>query len=137
MLRWGLFVLLVASLFIAGLEVELWLSPLLKFVNANSELIQGLQSAVQLVLWLGAATIAFVTWLRHKKKSAIEIADAAILQNKKKAEDHAILNEGDDSINVVGHRNVIKKTVIEKHLRKDEPKTDPLVLRQCYLNRLF
>jgi len=137
MLRWGLFALLVAALFIAGLKVELWLSPLLKFVNANSELIQGLQSAVQLILWLGAATIASVTWLRHKKKSAIVSADAASLQNKKKAEDHAILNEGDDNINIIGNRNVIKKTYIEQPPTKNQSTTDPLVLRECYLNRLF
>lgn len=69
MKRWRILILLPLILLLAGLALTVrgWLPPLLTFVGANSELIQGLQAAIQIVLWLGAAAIALVGYLRGRQ----------------------------------------------------------------------
>lgn len=54
-----------------------WLKPLLQFVGANSELIQGLQAGIQIVFWVGAAVAAGVVWWRRAHGPAEEKGEPA------------------------------------------------------------
>lgn len=69
MKRWLLLILLLILLAALALTVRTWLPPLLAFVGANSELIQGLQAAVQIVLWLGVAGVALFSYLTGRRKA--------------------------------------------------------------------
>ena len=68
MKRWIAIVALVILLVVLALTVRAWLPPLLAFVGTNTDLIQGLADATQIVLWLGAATVALISFLRSKPK---------------------------------------------------------------------
>ena len=70
MKRWLLLIPLLLLLAALALTVRGWLPPLLTFVGANSELIQGLQAAVQIVLWLGVAGVALFSYLTGRRKSS-------------------------------------------------------------------
>jgi formylglycine-generating enzyme required for sulfatase activity len=63
MLRWLVVGLLIATLILLAFTTGWWLTPLLAFVGANTDLIQGLTDLVQLLLWLGAAAVAVMGWL--------------------------------------------------------------------------
>ncbi len=70
MKRWLLLIPLLLLLAVLALTVRAWLPPLLTFVGANSELIQGLQAAAQIVLWLGVAGVALFSYLTGRRKAA-------------------------------------------------------------------
>ena len=67
MKKWLITGLVVLALVAAGVSVHWWLR-LLPFFRTNSDLIQGLSGAIQIVLWLGAG-LAFVfgPWRSRKK----------------------------------------------------------------------
>ncbi|HTG36670.1 MAG TPA: SUMF1/EgtB/PvdO family nonheme iron enzyme [Thermoanaerobaculia bacterium] len=65
--RWLLPGVLMLALILLGLSAPWWWPRLLELTGTESARIQGLASLVQLVLWLGAATVAAVRfWLPHK-----------------------------------------------------------------------
>jgi len=66
MKRWFI---LIPLILLAGLALtaSVWLPPLLTFVGANTDLIQGVQAAIQLVLWLGVAVVAILGYVRGRK----------------------------------------------------------------------
>ena len=66
MKRWVLIGVIVV-LVLLGFAVPLWLPAVLDFVGANSDLIQGIEAAVQLLLWVGAAAIAGIGYLRGRQ----------------------------------------------------------------------
>jgi hypothetical protein len=78
MKRWITVVLLILVLVGLGLSTRIWLPPILAFVGANSDLIQGVQAAVQIILWVGAAVIGVSAYLRHRQ-SRDRAADATSL----------------------------------------------------------
>ena len=57
MKRWLVPAIIVLLLVGLALSAPAWLPWLLGFVGANTELIQGLQTLVQLVLWVGEARL--------------------------------------------------------------------------------
>jgi formylglycine-generating enzyme required for sulfatase activity len=67
MKRWLVLIVVVLVLITLAVTVRWWLPPLLAFVGANSELIQGLQAAAQLVLWGGAAVIAVIGYVHGRR----------------------------------------------------------------------
>jgi formylglycine-generating enzyme required for sulfatase activity/energy-coupling factor transporter ATP-binding protein EcfA2 len=67
MRRWPILIPLILLLAGLALTASVWLPPLLTFVGANSDLIQGVQAALQLVLWLGVAAVALLGYLRGRK----------------------------------------------------------------------
>ena len=67
MKRWLVLIVVVLVLITLAVTVRWWLPPLLAFVGANSELIQGLQAAAQLVLWAAAAVIAVIGYVRGRR----------------------------------------------------------------------
>ena len=79
MKRWLLLIPLILLLAVLALTVRAWLPPLLTFVGANSELIQGLQAAAQIVLWLGTAGVLLFTALtgRRQRSRLPEVAPQA------------------------------------------------------------
>jgi hypothetical protein len=66
MKRWLVPVIVVLILVGLALSASAWLPWLLGFAGANSELIQGLQALVQLVLWVGAAAAAVIGYRRGR-----------------------------------------------------------------------
>jgi hypothetical protein len=70
MKRWILLISLVVLLAALAVTVRVWLSPLLAFVGANTDLIQGLQAGAQIVLWLGVGAVAIFGYLRGRQKPA-------------------------------------------------------------------
>ncbi|MFQ5859272.1 MAG: NACHT domain-containing protein, partial [Anaerolineae bacterium] len=58
--RWIVTALVVVGLVILGASSQRWMPPLLTFVGANSETIQGLADLVQLILWAGAGVLVLI-----------------------------------------------------------------------------
>ena len=77
MKRWIPLVALVLLLIALALSASRWLPPLLAFVGANTDLIQGLQAGTQIVLWLGAAGVALFIYLRGRRKPAAQEQEGA------------------------------------------------------------
>jgi formylglycine-generating enzyme required for sulfatase activity len=67
MKRWFFLIPLIILLAVLALTVRAWLVLLLAFVGANSELIQGVQAGLQIVLWLAAAMVAVVGYARGRR----------------------------------------------------------------------
>ena len=67
MKRWIIIILLVTSLSTLALSASRWLPGLLSFAGTNTDLIQGLQALVQLVLWVAAAGIFLWGYLRGRR----------------------------------------------------------------------
>ncbi len=68
---------IVVIVFVAlALTYQWWLPPLLGFVGANSNVIQGLESAVQIILWLGAGLALVLGWKRASKQPATTIPES-------------------------------------------------------------
>lgn len=63
--RWRLLILAVISLALA-LTAQWWLPWLLSFAQLNSELIQGLEALLAIVLGLGGLAFGFLFWRRSK-----------------------------------------------------------------------
>src|SRR5437879_9343011 len=74
MKKWLITGLVVLALVAAGVSVHWWLR-LLPFFRTNSDLIQGLSGAIQIVLWLGAG-LAFVIGLWRSRKKVQHPLDA-------------------------------------------------------------
>ncbi len=70
MKRWLLLIPLILLLAALALTVRAWLPPLLTFVGANTDLIQGLQAAAQIVLWVGAAGVTLFSYLTGRRQAA-------------------------------------------------------------------
>jgi transcriptional regulator with XRE-family HTH domain len=64
--RW-FFLLIGISLIVVGATSGLWFTRLIRFVTANANLIQGLASLVQLVLWCISAVVLWFGVLRKPK----------------------------------------------------------------------
>ncbi len=60
MKKWVITVLVILALAVAGKSAHWWLPHVLPFLEKKTGLLQGLSSAVQLVLWLGAAVLFFI-----------------------------------------------------------------------------
>ncbi len=67
---WIIFAVLASALAVLALSAGVWLRPLLAFVGANSDVIQGLESAVQLLLWLGTGVLALLGYRRRRAETA-------------------------------------------------------------------
>jgi len=70
MKQWLRPISVVLGLAVLALTAGLWAPPLLSFVGANSDLIQGLTALVQLVLWVGAG-VAFLVGLRRGRSTVV------------------------------------------------------------------
>ena len=70
MKRW--IILIAVALVVAALALTTptWLSPFLTFVGANANVIQGLQSLVQLVLWIVAGGLTLWGIVRRRTSQA-------------------------------------------------------------------
>ncbi|MGB3695486.1 MAG: hypothetical protein WA865_05805 [Spirulinaceae cyanobacterium] len=65
--RWIVPTLVVLLLAALALSAEQWMPVLLQFVEANSNVIQGLTDLIQLVLW-GLTGLAVLLGIRHVQK---------------------------------------------------------------------
>jgi len=70
--RWRVLVLVTVALVALALTAGWWLPPLLSFVGANSDVIQGLTDLVQLVLWAGAGVAALLGLWQGRRKARSE-----------------------------------------------------------------
>ena len=60
MKKWLIILLIAFGLAALAISARWWLPPTLAFIGANSDLIQGLTDAAQLVLWLAAGIVALM-----------------------------------------------------------------------------
>ncbi len=74
---------IVSILIILGMTAGYWAPLILNWIGANSEIIQGMTSSVQLVLWAGAALIFLITQYQ-KSKTRISTAEHAERINEEK-----------------------------------------------------
>jgi len=72
MRRWIIPAVVVVGLVALAASAKWWLPPLLVFVGANTDLIQGLTDLVQLVLWAGAGVVFVVGIWRRTNKTGSE-----------------------------------------------------------------
>jgi formylglycine-generating enzyme required for sulfatase activity len=71
MKKWVIPGLIVVVLALLGWTAPLWAPPVLGFITDNTDLIQGLTDAVQLLLWIGAAIVGGVrVWQGRKDQAA-------------------------------------------------------------------
>jgi hypothetical protein len=56
-MNWGLLIVLLAVLLLAGFTARQWAPHLIGFISSNAELIQAISSLVQLVIWFIAGLI--------------------------------------------------------------------------------
>lgn len=80
MKRWLILIPLILLLAALALTVNLWLRPLLTFIGANTDLIQGLQAAAQLALWVSVALVAGLGYLRRDR--AVSPPDASPVSDR-------------------------------------------------------
>jgi hypothetical protein len=135
MKRWGLLLGLAVVLIAAGATLKIWAPLLLHSVERKTDLIQGLEAGVQLVLIAGGGIILLLKLLRPKKKPPEPTAPQT------KVEKRAVTIGGDarNNIIVAGDDNEVvqAKTYIKKQVIHGQSTADPTVLRAAYLNRLF
>lgn len=67
--RWPIIFLSITILVALGLIAERWVPPVLTFVGAKSNLIQGLTDLIQLLLWTTAAIVSGLTLWRTKHQA--------------------------------------------------------------------
>src|SRR5258706_16464541 len=74
--RKAAFVFVLGLLIVFGLTVRLWFLPLMNFVGANTDLIQGFANLVQIFIWIGAGLIVWFGLLRpnqnHQNETPVE-----------------------------------------------------------------
>lgn len=67
---------------ILALTAGAWLQPMLTFFSVNTDLIQGLEAAVQLLLWLGVAGVAIIGYLRGSREPSSRALEAEQLASE-------------------------------------------------------
>ena len=65
--RWLIFAIGAVTLAVLAALAGWWLPPLLDFVGANSDLIQGMTDLAQLLLWMGAGAVVVIGWLLGRR----------------------------------------------------------------------
>ncbi len=130
MKKWILLVSLIAIIVIAGATSRLWLTPLLEFVGAKSDLIQGLADLIQIVLWVGAGVIILFGIFKQKKKD-----DNKPPKSKKKIQqttgDRNVSIQGDAKENIIITGDKTKLVISQKE------KSNKSALRNAYLSHVF
>lgn len=77
MKKWVITALVVVVLALLGWTAPRWAPPVLGFITDNTDLIQGLTDAVQLLLWIGGAVLAgFGVW-QGRKQQPVSVAGAS------------------------------------------------------------
>jgi len=95
--KWIITGVVIAVLIGLACTTHLWLSPLLRFVGTNSDLIQGLTDLVQLVLWIAAGTVGLVSlWRKPNAPQETSDVDMSRRQAKMKSSSGAV-SQGDGS----------------------------------------
>jgi formylglycine-generating enzyme required for sulfatase activity/membrane protein implicated in regulation of membrane protease activity len=105
MKRWLVPVIIVLLLVGLALSASAWLPWLLGFAGANSDLIQGLQALVQLVLWVGAAVAALIGYLRGRSQVeppqiTIKTDGGAVIGGDVSTQSGKVVVRDDRSINI-------------------------------------
>lgn len=83
MKHWVPLITLSVLLAALALTVRAWLQPMLEFLGASMDVVQGLQTGVQLVLWFGVAAVVVISYLRGKPKLPLQ-SDASSLESTKR-----------------------------------------------------
>ena len=126
--RW-LFVPILLILIIAGLTFSQWFPPLVAFVGANYDSLQGLASLIQIILWVGAGALAWFGLLRRSKvdkttptpASQVEDGSASVSVQERNvhvggdAKDNVIVT-GDYNRVVVSKLEVDEKSLLTSYL---------------------
>src|SRR5207245_5214174 len=100
MKKWLITGLVVLALVAAAVSVHWWLR-FLPFFPENSDLIQGLSSTVQMVLWLGAG-LAFVIGLWRSRKKAQDPSGGVKVAQSAQAGGVNVIGEVDAGGDIVG-----------------------------------
>lgn len=110
MKRWIVIFLTSISLIILAITASKWLKPFLDFVGLNANVIQGMQSLVQLLLWIIVFVLWFWGYLRNQRKGTIEDYESSDLPNQKFNPENAVSVKGDldiDNGDFVGHDKTV------------------------------
>lgn len=134
MKRWIALFVVAALLLIAGFLARSWLAPLLDFLRINTDLIQGIADAVQLLMWLGAGLLALLGYRHQQKEQSASIVET----------DGGASVTGDVSIkdgDFIGHDlNVLITDSASDILRALRPRVSPETLQaatESYLHYLL
>ena len=92
------FVFPLIVLTLAGLTFRLWFQPLMSFVGANSDLIQGLTSLLQLVIWIGVGITIWFGLIRPNQNQIPPIQQKTDNKPQHKPEKNEATLEGDGAI---------------------------------------
>jgi len=130
MKKWLLLVLSITIIVVAGATSHLWVKPLLHFVGAQSDTIQGLESLIQIALWIGAFIFAILGIFRIRKKGDKEPPKSETkIQDIRGDRNVSIQGNATDNVIITGDRT---KLVISQ-----KGKSDQKALRNAYLNHVF
>ncbi|RMH77780.1 MAG: NACHT domain-containing protein, partial [Calditrichaeota bacterium] len=115
----GLFVVGVV-LAVGAFTLKWWWPPLLEFLNLRKDTLEALQALVQIILWVGAAILGVISWLRREKATGlaprVEISSTGEPPSLEKKSSESTLPKRSVSASV---------------------EADPTALRRTYLERLF
>ena len=97
--RWPFF-LVLAVLVAAGLTFHLWFPPLMNFVGANAEVIQGAASLIQIVIWVGSAVLVWFGFLCKKKENPKLLAQPKAGKSSARLEGDGAIAQGNGAVAV-------------------------------------
>jgi len=130
MKNWIILLVLVVILALAAGTSRLWVKPVLDFIGAKSDTIQGLADVIQILLWVGAAIIFVISLMKRKKKSETpEVKPEPIHLETHVDRSVSIPGVAKDSIFITGD---VKQVNIDKKHRGDA-----IALRNAYLSHVF
>ncbi|MCX6032995.1 MAG: SUMF1/EgtB/PvdO family nonheme iron enzyme [Chloroflexi bacterium] len=131
MKRWIVLIVVVLFLVALALTVRWWLPPILAFVGANSDLIQGLEAALQLTFAAVAAAVAVIGYLRgrREKQTPVVQIDQGDKTVEARAKDSGMAVSGDVSDSTLINANVV--VVADRWLRTLRRGASPEALRRA------
>jgi len=128
MKNWILLLAVIIILAIAAATSRLWLLPLLTFVGAKSDLIQGLADLIQILLWLGVAAVSVFGIFKKKKKGNEELP-----KSKTKIQH----TTGDRNVSIQGDARDSVISTGDIYLINKKGRSNVTALRNAYLNHIF
>lgn len=117
----------VTLLVILGITAGYWAPLILNWVGANNEIIQGITSFAQLVLWAGAAFIFFITQYQKRKTLAVIAERSEGISKEKSNVPSSILYPN----NIDGARDNIEK-LLKWHEYEWATRESELYIRELF-----
>ena len=150
MKRWLITVGIVVVMILLSVSTRWWLTPLLAFVGANTDTIQGLADLAQIALWIGAGIFFVVRLWRKPTPDPRSTAPQPITRSKIKGQDHAVVasHEGvaggliaigenvNGDVNIVLDAKQLDPKQFEQIFGSKRPKPDLTAAVNAYLDTL-